>query len=164
METGEKFVVLLRHGIAEPHGARENDDERILTETGNRRMKQIGRGLARFFPKVDVVYSSPLVRCVQTAEWVINAYGGAEILRLSDALKPGGGTDAIRGLITSSEARHIICVSHEPTLSTAMLALTKMNSDGDIELRKGGCYGMRLFEDGSAKLEFMLRPRVLRRC
>jgi len=163
MQPNETFIVLLRHGIAEPHGARENDDERILTETGNRRMKQIARGLADFFPKVDIVYSSPLIRCVQTAEWVVKAYGGAEILRLSDALKPGGGTKGIRALITSSDARHIICVSHEPTLSSAMLDLTKMNSDGDIELRKGGCYGVRLFADGSAKLEFMLRPRILRR-
>ena len=162
MQPNEKFIVLLRHGIAEPHGARENDDERILTETGNRRMKQIGRGVAKFFPKVDVVYSSPLIRCVQTAEWVIKAYGGAEILRLSDALKPSGGADAIRELITSSEERHIICVSHEPTLSMAMLDLTKMNSDGDIELRKGGCYGVRLLADGSATLEWMLRPRILR--
>jgi phosphohistidine phosphatase len=161
MHPNETFIVLLRHGIAEPHGARENDDERILTETGNRRMKQIGRGLARFFPKVDVVYSSPLIRCVQTAEWVIKAYGSAEILCLSDALKPGSSAEAIRELITSSEARHIICVSHEPTLSTAMLGLTKMN--GDIELRKGGCYGVRSFADGSATLEVMLRPRVLRR-
>jgi phosphohistidine phosphatase len=162
MQPIETFIILLRHGIAEPHGARENDDERILTQTGNRRMKQIGRGLAKVFAKVDVVYSSPLIRCVQTAEWVIKAYGGAEILRLSDALKPGSSPAAIRELITSSEARHIICVSHEPTLSTAMLGLTKMT--GDIELRKGGCYGVRLLADGSAKLEFMLRPRILRRC
>jgi phosphohistidine phosphatase len=163
MQPNEKFIILLRHGIAEPHGARENDDERVLTETGNRRMKQIGRGLAKLFPKVDVVYSSPLIRCIQTAEWVIDAYGGAEILKLSDSLKPGSSSDAIRELITSSEGRHIICVSHEPTLSTGMLALTKMNSDGDVELRKGGCYGVRLSADGSMRLDVMLRPRVLRR-
>ena len=163
MEANEKFVVLLRHGIAEPHGARENDDERVLTATGKRRMKQIGRGLAKYFPKADVVYASPLIRCVQTAKRVVKAYGSATPLEMSDTLKPGSDPEAIRALITSSEARHIICVGHEPTLSMAMLALTKMSSDGAIELRKGGCYGLRMLADGSARLEWMLRPRILRR-
>jgi phosphohistidine phosphatase len=163
METNEKFIVLLRHGIAEPHGARENDDERVLTATGARRMKQIGRGLARVFPKAEVIYSSPLIRCVQTAKRVAKSYGSATTMETSDALKPGTDTDDIRALITSSEAQHIICVGHEPTLSAAMLAITKMSSDGAIELRKGGCYGVRLLADGSARLEWMLRPRVLRR-
>jgi hypothetical protein len=45
----------------------------------------------------------------------------------------------------------------------AMLAITKMSSDGTIELKKGGCYGVRLFSDSSAQLEWMLPPRVLRR-
>ncbi len=162
METGEKFIVLLRHGIAEPHGARENDDDRVLTATGERRMKQIGRGLARFFPKAEVVYTSPLLRCMQTAEWVVKAYRKPSIMRAAGALKPGAGVDAIRTLIMSSEARRVICVGHEPSLSTAMLAITNLSSDGAIELRKGGCYGLRLRADGSATLEWMLRPRVMR--
>src|SRR5258706_15766897 len=163
MEQNEKFIVLLRHGIAEPNGARVNDDARILTEIGNRRMKQIGRGLARIFPKAEVIYSSPLIRCIETAEWVEKGYGSS-IVKTYDALKPGAGFDDFRQLVTGSEARRIICVGHEPTLSTAMLALTKMGGDGHIELRKGGCYGVRLLADGSAKLEWMLRPRILRRC
>jgi phosphohistidine phosphatase SixA len=163
MEANEKFIVLLRHGIAEAHGARENDDERVLTATGERRMKQIGRGLAKLFPKAEVIYASPLIRCVQTAKWVLKAYGSPTMMRTTDALKPGTSTDDIRALITTSEARHIICAGHEPSLSAAMLALTNMSSDGAIELRKGGCYGVRLLADGSARLEWMLRPRILRR-
>jgi phosphohistidine phosphatase len=163
MKPDEKFIVLLRHGIAEPHGARENDDDRALTGTGARRMKQVGRGLARFFPKAELVYSSPLLRCIQTAECVVNAYGSAMKLEPADALKPGAAPEEIRGLIMASKARRIICVSHEPTLSTAMLSLTRMSCDGETELRKGGCYGVRLHADGSAKLEWMLRPRSLKR-
>jgi len=163
MEANEKFIVLLRHGIAEPHGARENDDERVLTATGARRMKQIGRGLTKFFPKAEVIYTSPLIRCMQTAERVAKAYGSATLLKTADALKPGTNTDDIRALIAASEAQHIICVGHEPSLSAAMLAITRMSSDGTIELRKGGCYGVRLLADGNARLEWMLRPRVLRR-
>jgi phosphohistidine phosphatase len=162
MEANEKFIVLLRHGIAEPHGARADDDARLLTETGNRRMKQIGRGLARIFPKAEAIYSSPLIRCVETSEWVEKGYRSSIVVKTYDALKPGAGFDDFRALINSSEARRIICVGHEPNLSTAMLSLTKMSGEADIELRKGGCYGVRLLADGSAKLEWMLRPRILR--
>jgi phosphohistidine phosphatase len=163
MEQNEKFIVLLRHGIAEPHGAREDDDARILTSIGNRRMKQIGRGLAKRFPKAEVIYSSPLIRCVETAEWVEKGYKSSINVKTYDALKPDAGVDDIRALIDSSEARRIICVGHETNLSTAMLAMTKMNSDGPLELKKGGCYGIRMSGDGSATLEWMLPPRVLRR-
>lgn len=163
MEKSEKFVVLLRHGIAEPHGTRATDEERVLTETGNRRMKQIGRGLAKRFPKAELIYSSPLIRCIETAEWVEKAFGASVVLRTTDILKPDGVVEDFLTLVTSSEARRIICVGHEPNLSATMLALTKMRPDGAIELKKGGCYGLRLFDDGSARLEWMLPPRVLRR-
>jgi len=163
MQPTEKFVVLLRHGIAEPHGARADDDARVLTGTGNRRMKQIGRGLARLFPKADVIYTSPLIRCVETAEWVEKGYKSSIVVKTYEALSPDGDLAEVRTLINTSEARRIICVGHESNLSTAMLALTKMSSDGPIELKKGGCYGLRMFDDGSACLEWMLPPRVLRR-
>ena len=57
----------------------------------------------------------------------------------------------------------IICVGHEPNLSMTMRVLTMMSSEGGIELKKGGCYGLRLFKDGGARLEWLLPPRVLRR-
>ena len=163
MEPNEKFIVLLRHGIAEPHGARVDDDARVLTGTGNRRMKEIGRGLAKIFPAAEVLYSSPLIRCVETAEWVEKGYRSSIVMKTYDALKPEAGTDDVLALINDSSARRIICAGHESNLSKAMLALTKMSSDGPIELKKGGCYGVRMFGDGSACLEWMLPPRVLRR-
>ena len=43
----------------------------------------------------------------------------------------------------------------EPTL--------RFHSDSPIELKKGGCYGLRLTADGNAHLEWMLPPRAMRR-
>ena len=40
-----------------------------------------------------------------------------------------------------------------------MRKLTKI--EGEFELKKGGCYGVRILESG-ARLEWFLRPRVLR--
>jgi phosphohistidine phosphatase SixA len=126
-------------------------------------MKQIGRGLAEIFPKAEAIYSSPLIRCIETAEWVEKAYGSGVHMKTTDALKPGADVDAFRALLKKIKARYIVFVGHEPNLSTSMLAMTGLQSGSAIELKEGGCYGLRLAADSGAHLDWMLPPRVLRR-
>lgn len=160
MEKTERFIVLLRHGIAEPHGARP-DPERELTDEGHRRMKDIARGLHLLFPKAQAIVTSPLRRAMQTAEWVARAYGHKIAIETSDALAPDSDEARFRELVKRVDARRAIFVGHEPTLSAFMLALTGLS--GHVELKKGGCYGLRLRADGAAALEWMLPPRAMRR-
>src|SRR5205807_6049211 len=70
------FIVLLRHGIAEDRSADKPDADRKLTDVGKRRMKRIAKTLARIFPEAEALYSSPLVRAVETSQAVEKAYGG----------------------------------------------------------------------------------------
>jgi phosphohistidine phosphatase len=151
------FLILLRHGIAEEKGTKP-DEERELTEVGHKRMKQIARGLARVFPKAEVIISSPLVRARQTAEWVSKAYDLP--IEFSDALAKDADVAQFRALVDGLTVQRAILVGHEPTLSAFMRALTGMQ--GEIELKKGGCYGVRV-SGGAARLEWMLPPRVMRR-
>ena len=154
----EKFVVLLRHGIAEPHGSRP-DEERELTHEGRRKVKEIAVNLAEIFPNVDAIISSPLVRAVQTAEPVARAYKMK--ITMADELRSGADAETARALIEKTTGKKIICVGHEPNLSELMLLMTRMHCDGEIELKKGGCYGIRV-QNGAAQLEWMLPPRILR--
>jgi phosphohistidine phosphatase len=154
-----KFLILLRHGIAEARTADKADDDRELTDEGRRRIKRVASALTRAFPAAEALYSSPLVRCKQTAEVVAKAYGGALEVTTTDALRPEADPDEFRSLLDKSGVEFAIFVGHEPNLSEIMLALTNMR--GEVELKKGGCYGIR-FEDGSARLEWMLPPRILR--
>jgi phosphohistidine phosphatase len=155
----ERFVVLLRHGIAQPKGT-EPDETRPLTDEGHKRMKQIGRGLHLIFPKAEAIVSSPLTRAVETAAWVAKAFDLAATT--SDALRPEAGPEALRKLIDEISATRFILVGHEPRLTEGMRQLTKMHTEGALELKKGGCYGLRFDENGEAALEWMLPPRVLR--
>ncbi|HKO54602.1 MAG TPA: phosphoglycerate mutase family protein [Thermoanaerobaculia bacterium] len=152
----DKFVVLLRHGIAEAPGGGP-DETRELTDEGHRRMKQIARGLARIF-EAEAIISSPLTRAVQTATWVGKAYDFG--VTASDALRPEGDPAAVRALIDGTDARRIILVGHEPSLTAAMQALA--NVQGALELKKGGCYAVRFTDADGARLEWMLPPRALR--
>lgn len=157
----ETFVVLLRHGIADPRGS-EPEETRGLTDEGHKRMKEIGRAINLIFPKSEVIVSSPLRRCMQTAEWVVKAFHGEIALTTSPALRPEANPGELQTLIEETAARRMILVGHEPSLTAGMLHLTHMHDDGELELKKGGCYGLRIDEHGEAKLELMLAPRVLR--
>lgn len=152
-----EFAILFRHGIAYPKGSMP-EETRGLTPDGHRRMKAIARGLHRIRPRVDAIFSSPLLRCRQTAEYLTGRYDlGCTI---TEKLRPDASPEELRELLETTSSRIVICVGHEPTLTAMMLALTKMK--GSLELKKGGCYGVRL--DGrNAHLEWMLSPRVLRR-
>src|SRR5687768_13625549 len=74
VENPERFVILLRHGIAEEAEAAKKDADRSLTERGHARMRSIARGLERLAPDMQAIYCSPYLRAVQTALWVAKAY------------------------------------------------------------------------------------------
>jgi phosphohistidine phosphatase len=150
-----KFLILLRHGIAEDPTPEKNDLDRELTPKGRRRMEAIAAGLARVFPEAEAIYCSPAVRAIQTAQPVAKAYGLK--IEKSSALAPGVSP---RELVDQVSAGFAIFIGHEPTLSALMQDLTETR--GQIELKKGGCYGIA-FQGGSARLEWILSPRVLRR-
>ena len=157
----DRFVVLLRHGIAEDAAPDQKDEDRALTTEGHLRVKQIAHGLARIFPKVQAIYSSPLLRAMQTARRVAKAYGGRVEVTVSDALKPGASTKELRALLDSTKARRVIVVGHEPNLTENAHALAALGKSARVELKKGGCYGVRLTKNGGV-LEWLLPPRALR--
>lgn len=153
MAQREPFVVLLRHGIAEDKGAK-SDFDRELTEVGSRKMKKIARALAEILPDADTLYSSPLVRAVQTAERVAAAFGGKLSIQQTDALRPEATFAYFRELLANSGGENIICVGHEPNLSNFIREMT----GASVVMKKGGFCGVR-----SNQLEFLLTPAILER-
>lgn len=156
----ERFLVFLRHGIAEDASADKKDEDRSLTAEGHAKMKEIARGLAHALPNVEAIYSSPLLRAVQTALRVSKAYRSRATVNTVDALKPEATKKEFLALLKTIEARRVILVGHEPSLTTHVSALTGIDVP---ELKKGGCYGVRLLPDGKGELEWMLPPRLLRK-
>ena len=163
IQDRERFIILLRHGIAEDASAEKADEERSLTAEGHARMKQIARGLEQSFPRAGAIYSSPLLRATQTALWVSKAYRLRISVNTTDALAPGATTKEFLDLVASLDARRAIIVGHEPNLSENLRELVGLGASRAIELKRGGCYGVRIRADGSAGLEWMLPPRILRK-
>jgi phosphohistidine phosphatase len=155
------LIILLRHGVAEEKG-RKPDRERRLTGDGNREMKRVARALAARFPEADAIYSSPLVRAFETAEWVAKAYGGKLQIDQTAALEPGTDPAEFRALLGRSGTECAYFAGHEPHLTAVMLDLTAMHTDGKLTLKKGGCYGLEWKgKEEPARLRWMLAPDLL---
>lgn len=159
----ERFLVLFRHGIAEEPSEGKADEDRSLTPEGHARMKQIARGLERAFPKAQVIYASPLLRAVQTALWISKGYRSRVKVHTTDALVPGAGPKEFLDFIASVKERRVIVVGHETNLSDNLMEIVGLTAARQFELKKGGCYGLRMFADGTAVLEWLLSPRILRK-
>jgi phosphohistidine phosphatase len=145
---------LLRHGDAEPHGAR-SDFERRLTERGERQAHAAGQALARMGVRFSDVLTSPKVRARDTARLAAAAWGQEP--QLHEALAGDFDADQALDLLGSEDGdARLLVVGHEPDLSQTVEEL----SGARIDLKKGGLAVVRV-DDGAGELVMLLRPREL---
>src|SRR5687767_11119032 len=107
-----KQLWFLRHGDAEPHGARE-DFERRLTEKGERQSKVAGAALKRMDLSFNTVFTSPRIRALDTAKIVCESLGCEPVVH-----EPLSGNfdadDAMELLEAFDVDARILVVGHEP--------------------------------------------------
>jgi phosphohistidine phosphatase len=118
------LIWLLRHGDAE-HG--QPDDERRLTEKGERQSRDAGEALKALGAHPELCISSPKVRALQTAELAAEALG-VEV-RVDDRLR--GGRFDPRELAAGLD--EVLLVAHEPDISDAIHLVTAES----VEVKKG---------------------------
>ncbi len=117
MLSGVKLV-LLRHGDAEPELAGPlGDHGRALTSLGRRQARESAGWLAVEVPEGSrQIWTSPLVRAVQTAEILAHGWSEAQVA-VADPLSPGRSLNVqvewVRGLPGGVDAA--LC-GHEPSL------------------------------------------------
>ena len=166
------ILYLLRHGIAEDVPPGGDDAGRRLTARGRARMIAAARGMRALGLVFDVVRTSPLVRAVETAEIVADAYGVALAVERFPALASGvAPAETLRVLRAAAGPEHVLLVGHEPGLS-GLVSLVLTGSAGTValQLKKGGLVSIGLPEPWpSARatvrgaLRWMLTPRQVRR-
>jgi phosphohistidine phosphatase len=158
-------LYLLRHGIAVAHGTPDiPDDERPLTPKGEKRLREIGRGLRRLALKVDQIVTSPLPRARRTAEIVADALGQTDRLEESDALRPDRTAAMIRDWLAGRPAQNLVLVGHNPNLSEFLWLLVAGEHAPVIgELKKGGVAALVAGPGAGHRLDWLATPRLLRR-
>lgn len=163
--TLARRLFLLRHGLAVPHGAEGfDDDDRPLTERGERRVRQVARGLGRLGLKLDRIVTSPLPRASRTAEIVADVLDAAYLVEESDAIRPGAAPESIRDWLAGRPERRILLVGHNPNLSELLaLLVAGAARPAFCELRKAGVAALRDDPTGRYHVDWIARPRLIRR-
>lgn len=124
----------MRHGVAEDAGPATGfrDEPRALTDEGRARIELAARGLTRLRLGVEVILTSPLTRCRQTADIV----GAALRVPVQEdrRLAPGAELDDVAdALLPHPEAGCVLVCGHQPDMSSIVAQLT----GGLVEFRKG---------------------------
>jgi phosphohistidine phosphatase len=136
-----RCVLVIRHGEAEEPAhaliAGRSDAQRELTKDGRRKMRTGARGLATVIEHIDHLISSPLVRAVQTADLLAEAFPDARRQQHA-GLSPGFQPAALMGWI----ARHrgtLALVGHEPDLSQWIGYMVTGEARSLVLMKKGAC-------------------------
>ena len=161
-----KTIYLVRHAIAaEPGPDYPTDDVRPLTDDRIARLTRQVSGLGALDVAVDVILTSPLVRCRQTAQILSEGLASHPPVEVLDPLRPGGRiAEVLAGLGPYRQAGAVALVVHEPSIG--VLAATLIGAQGTVEFKKGAVCRVDvagLPPRGAGTLVWMLPPKVLRR-
>lgn len=158
-------LLIVRHGIAVPHGTPDiPDDERPLTAKGERRARQVARGLARLGVAPDRIATSPLPRARRTAEILAEVLGLGEAIEDVDALRAENSAERIRDWLGPRSEPVLMIVGHNPALSELVgLLVMERSSPPLCELGKAGVAALTRHEDGSHRLDWLATARMVRR-
>ena len=161
-------VYLLRHGIAAPLAAENHyrDELRELTPEGQSKMRRAAQGMKCLGMTFDVVASSPLIRCRQTAEIVREALAIGTPLQIWNDLAPEGDIGSVLQRLQELEDHpSLLAVGHQPSIGCLAATLIAGNGKISLPFRKGSLWGINLpagFSTQSGELELMLTSKMMR--
>jgi phosphohistidine phosphatase len=158
------ILYFLRHASAGEHFVNpKKDEKRALDKEGIEQCGYIGRALAALQVQVDVIVSSPLKRCMQTASLVGNELGYEGKLQLDTGLRPEANLADFRKLLDKySRQEAIMVVGHNPNLSQFLgSVISDSGCEASLELKKGSVAKVEMRRT-SGTLQWCLTPKVLR--
>lgn len=160
-----KQFYLMRHGLAvEPGTPDIADDDRPLTKVGEKRVREMAEGLRLLDPDLQRIVSSPLPRALRTAEIVAEVLHARSILVSEDALRADRDAASIRSWLENQAEERMLIVGHNPAVSELLSLLLLGRSEPLIcDLRKAGVAALRADESGALRLDWLARPRLVRR-
>lgn len=154
------ILLVMRHTHAVDAAPGIGDAGRWLTPKGRRVARKVARWLGKNDKRRPLsIWTSPLVRAVQTAEIVAAEVGFAGEVRAVAELSPGRDPGDLIKLFDEVVAPVHVVVGHEPMLSRLAHALI-----GDVDLgnfKKGGVLGLT-WEGGRAEPRFFLDPAKMK--
>ncbi|MBR8830602.1 MAG: 2,3-bisphosphoglycerate-dependent phosphoglycerate mutase [Chroococcopsis gigantea SAG 12.99] len=140
-------LYLIRHGLAGERGQYTNDDERPLTDEGEKKTAAVARQLKDKGIRFDLVLTSGLMRAKQTAAILEKAKLTPRVEE-SAALRPGGEIEEWINWLGCwsdyNDRSRLALVGHEPDLSQWAELLVWGEIKEKLNLKKAGIIGLNL--------------------
>ncbi|MDC8453763.1 MAG: phosphohistidine phosphatase SixA [Candidatus Nitrosotalea sp.] len=159
-------LLVLRHGEAGRGSALPGDSTRALTTEGKQEIADLSNGLKSLGVKLDVIYTSPLLRAKQTAEIVAKSLKYKGKIEELDSLKPEGSKlDFYSVLSKLKQDSVVLVVGHEPYLSD-MIGEAISPSGCRINLKKAGLARIKVISTLpkiKGELRWLLTPKQLKK-
>ncbi|MCX5970087.1 MAG: histidine phosphatase family protein [Coprothermobacterota bacterium] len=157
----------MRHGIAEPLSSTSPEDcQRPLTFRGKERTKEVAIGLQTLRVHPQRIASSPLVRCMETAQVVHSTLEVEAPLVQCEHLAPAGDLGRLLLWLAEGEERVTLLVGHSPDISRFASLLVSPSEEVGLPFKRAGVCRID-FPDapalGEGTLCWFLPPRLLRR-
>lgn len=165
-------ILIIRHGQAVDDAPGVGDSGRWLTARGRKATRRVARWLVkRKDRRPAAIWTSPLVRAVQTAEILADAAGLDADVSVAPELSPGRDpADLMRALSQHRGAEPLVLVGHEPQLSALVTSLlgdatwlgaTGADAEPRSKLWKSGVVALSWDGRGAAKLRFVFDPKEM---
>ncbi len=161
------LIYIVRHAWAEDPDSQRwpNDELRPLTDKGVKRFRQFVRGLARQGFSPQLVVTSPLVRCRQTAEVIAEETPGRPTVVSRAELAPGGDGGALVAWTAerSKGLEQVAWVGHAPDVGQLAARLIG-EPCAAIHFSKGAVCAIEFNgppQEGSGELQWLVPPRML---
>ena len=158
-------LIFIRHGVAEGHFSlnQEADFERVLTAEGIEKLNETLSIFKSSVKQIDVIFSSPLARAVQTAEIVHTHYETSDLELMSDLDILDDPLHLVEYISFLPTDGTYAFIGHDPHLTKVIASLLALHPEHDfMKLKKGGiCVLDGGMWDGFS-LELLISPKFLR--
>jgi phosphohistidine phosphatase len=157
-------LIFLRHGLAEGHFSHdaESDFERVLTPEGIEKLHKTLDLFKLTEEKIDVVFTSPLSRAVQSAEIFWEKYQEADLEVMADLDILDDPQHLIEYISFLPTNGIYAFVGHDPHLTRVIAALLSLHPEHDfMKLKKGGICVLEGGMWDGFNLKLLITPKFL---
>ena len=157
------ILYLMRH--ADAGAFRGNpllDSKRGLVKEGKEQCMLMARALNALRVPIDVIVSSPLKRCLQTAQFVGTELGYDARVEVSAALEPHASFSDFQDMLTEYAGHEgMLAVGHNPNMFQFLGRLITGNGGAAIRMRKASIARVDL-DQHPPRLQWLIDPRTVR--
>ena len=159
--------ILFRHGIAVEREKWDGEDtDRPLTDRGAKRVSQVAAGLNWLDVQPTYIFSSPLVRALETADILQASLSIPSAIKRVDELLPDANPERLLALFRDLPPEcSALCVGHEPHLGLAASLMLAGKPSPAFPFKKAGACLIELESPpkvGRGVLRWWLEPGQLR--